>query len=44
MKAKKPVRMLTCPRCKGKEFHYDAGTKLATNTYKCLRCNYVMKG
>ena len=44
MQAKKPVRMISCPKCKGGDFHYNAGAKLASNEYKCNACGYVVRG
>lgn len=43
--AKKPVKYLKCPRCKGSNFHYEGG---GTNTpsghpYRCVDCGFVRK-
>ena len=43
MKAKKAVRYLKCPKCKGHDFHYMPIASPTGNTYRCTACGFQMK-
>lgn len=43
MKAKKAVRYLKCPKCKGENLHYMPVASPTGNIYKCINCGFQMK-
>ena len=39
MKAKKPVKYIQCPKCKGQDFHYE---NLDGAKYRCNKCKAIV--